>query len=226
MTLEEAYKKAVEKLENKQSDEIAIRMLLCANNNLPTMSSFYFHKKENVQVIKNCLKDKQSATVFDYLLQMAQFSDIKNDDGQNLLVKNLEKSRFINENSVLAHYLNPKKGKVEKERIKSLIFPFGCNNSQFKAVSTAMKNQVSIIQGPPGTGKTLLAKAVAGEAGVPFYSISGSDFVEMYVGVGASRVRDLFEEAKKNAPCIIFIDEIDKLAKKKNATHSRSRYWS
>ena len=114
----------------------------------------FHYKKENVRVIKNCLKDKQSATVFDYLLQMAQFSDIKNDDGQNLLVKNLEKSRFINENSVLAKYLNPKKGRAEKERIKSLIFPFGCNNSQFKAVNAAMKNQISIIQGPPGTGKT------------------------------------------------------------------------
>ena len=114
----------------------------------------FHYKKENVRVIKNCLKDKQSATVFDYLLQMAQFSDIKNDDGQNLLVKNLEKSRFINENSVLAKYLNPKKGRPEKERIKSLIFPFGCNNSQFKAVNAAMKNQISIIQGPPGTGKT------------------------------------------------------------------------
>jgi len=66
-----------------------------------------------------------------------------------------------------------------------------------------------LFQGPPGTGKTLLAKAVAGEAGVPFFSISGSDFVEMFVGVGASRVRDLFHEAKKNAPCIVFIDEID-----------------
>ena len=64
-----------------------------------------------------------------------------------------------------------------------------------------------IMVGPPGTGKTLLAKAVAGEAGVPFFSISGSDFVEMFVGVGASRVRDLFEEAKKNAPCIVFIDD-------------------
>ena len=70
-----------------------------------------------------------------------------------------------------------------------------------------------LLEGPPGTGKTLLAKAVAGEAGVPFFSISGSDFVEMFVGVGASRVRDLFEEAKKNAPCIVFIDEIDAVAR-------------
>ena len=111
-------------------------------------------KSSDIQIIKNTLRDKQSATVFDYLIQMAQFSDIKNDDGQNLLVKNLVKSRFVNENSVLAKYLNPSKGRTEKEKIKSLIFPFGCNNSQFKAVSTAMKNQVSIIQGPPGTGKT------------------------------------------------------------------------
>ena len=74
-----------------------------------------------------------------------------------------------------------------------------------------------ILTGPPGTGKTLLAKAVAGEAGVPFYSISGSDFVEMFVGVGASRVRDMFAEAKKNAPCIIFIDEIDAVARQRGS---------
>ena len=72
-----------------------------------------------------------------------------------------------------------------------------------------------LLEGPPGTGKTLLAKAIAGEAGVPFFSISGSDFVEMFVGVGASRVRDLFEEAKKNAPCIVFIDEIDAVARRR-----------
>ena len=73
----------------------------------------------------------------------------------------------------------------------------------------------ALLVGPPGTGKTLLAKAVAGEAGVPFFSISGSDFVEMFVGVGASRVRDLFEEAKKNSPCIVFIDEIDAVARRR-----------
>ncbi|MFT4049405.1 MAG: AAA family ATPase, partial [Solirubrobacterales bacterium] len=71
--------------------------------------------------------------------------------------------------------------------------------------------------GPPGTGKTLLARAVAGEAGVPFFTISGSDFVEMFVGVGASRVRDLFEQAKQNSPCIIFVDEIDAVGRQRGA---------
>jgi len=71
--------------------------------------------------------------------------------------------------------------------------------------------------GPPGTGKTLLGKAVAGEAGVPFFSISGSDFVEMFVGVGAARVRDLFEQAKKNAPCLVFVDEIDAVGRQRGA---------
>ena len=86
----------------------------------------FHYKNENVKIVKNCLKDKQSATVFDYLLQMAQFSDIKNDEGQNLLVKNLEKSKFINEYSVLARYLNPKKGKDQNLNTQSLVLFLKC----------------------------------------------------------------------------------------------------
>jgi cell division protease FtsH len=90
------------------------------------------------------------------------------------------------------------------------------NSDRFTAVGAKIPKGVLLV-GPPGTGKTLLAKAVAGEAGVPFFSISGSEFVEMFVGVGASRVRDLFEQAKKNAPCIVFIDEIDAVGRQRGA---------
>src|SRR5581483_1058337 len=82
------------------------------------------------------------------------------------------------------------------------------NPAKFQAIGAKIPKGV-LLYGSPGTGKTLLARAVAGEAGVPFYSISGSDFVEMFVGVGASRVRDLFEQGRKNAPCLLFVDEID-----------------
>src|SRR5699024_2047999 len=87
---------------------------------------------------------------------------------------------------------------------------------KFKKVGARIPKRVLLV-GPPGTGKTLLAKAAAGEAGTPLFTISGSDFVEMFVGVGASRVRDLFENAKKNAPCIIFIDEIDAVGRQRGA---------
>merc|ERR1712230_89960 len=90
------------------------------------------------------------------------------------------------------------------------------NPDRFTAVGAKIPKGVLLV-GPPGTGKTLLAKAVAGEAGVPFFSISGSEFVEMFVGVGASRVRDMFEQGKKNAPCIIFIDEIDAVGRHRGA---------
>merc|ERR1711871_1135299 len=88
------------------------------------------------------------------------------------------------------------------------------NPSKFSNLGAKIPRGV-IMEGPPGTGKTLLARAVAGEAGVPFVSASGSEFVEMFVGVGASRVRDLFGQAKKNAPCIIFIDEIDAVGRQR-----------
>ena len=104
--------------------------------------------------------------------------------------------------------LEEEKGELEE------IVDFLRNPGRYTKVGARIPKGVLLV-GPPGTGKTLIAKAVAGEAGVPFFSISGSDFVEMFVGVGASRVRDLFEEAKKNAPCIIFIDEIDAVARRR-----------
>ena len=101
----------------------------------------------------------------------------------------------------------------EKEDLQEIV-DFLKDPSKYVKVGARIPKGV-LLEGPPGTGKTLMAKAIAGEAGVPFFSISGSDFVEMFVGVGASRVRDLFSEAKKNAPCIVFIDEIDAVARRR-----------
>ena len=103
--------------------------------------------------------------------------------------------------------------KEEKEDLQEIV-DFLKDPGKYTKLGARIPKGV-LLEGPPGTGKTLLAKAVAGEAGVPFFSISGSDFVEMFVGVGASRVRDMFEEAKKNAPCIVFIDEIDAVARRR-----------
>lgn len=103
----------------------------------------------------------------------------------------------------------------EKEQLEEIV-DFLSAPSKYTKLGARIPKGVLMV-GPPGTGKTLLAKAVAGEAGVPFFSISGSDFVEMFVGVGASRVRDLFEEAKKKAPCIVFIDEIDAVARRRGS---------
>ncbi|TCS78110.1 cell division protease FtsH [Muricomes intestini] len=105
--------------------------------------------------------------------------------------------------------------KEEKEELEEIV-DFLRTPKKYIQVGARIPKGV-LLEGPPGTGKTLLAKAVAGEAGVPFFSISGSDFVEMFVGVGASRVRDLFQDAKKNAPCIIFIDEIDAVARRRGS---------
>jgi len=105
--------------------------------------------------------------------------------------------------------------KEEKEELEEIV-DFLKSPKKYIQVGARIPKGV-LLEGPPGTGKTLLAKAIAGEAGVPFFSISGSDFVEMFVGVGASRVRDLFQDAKKNAPCIIFIDEIDAVARRRGS---------
>ncbi|MDY3919255.1 MAG: ATP-dependent zinc metalloprotease FtsH [Candidatus Limivivens sp.] len=135
--------------------------------------------------------------------------------GGNNKMMNFGKSRAVmmNPNSKKVTFKDVAGLQEEKEDLQEIV-DFLKNPKKYLQVGARIPKGVLLV-GPPGTGKTLLAKAVAGEAGVPFFSISGSDFVEMFVGVGASRVRDLFAEAKKNAPCIIFIDEIDAVARRR-----------
>lgn len=123
------------------------------------------------------------------------------------------RARMSSENDKKVMFKDVAGLKEEKEELEEIV-DFLKNPAKYNGIGARIPKGV-ILTGPPGTGKTLLAKAVAGEAGVPFFSISGSDFVEMFVGVGASRVRDLFNDAKKNAPCIVFIDEIDAVARRR-----------
>ena len=135
--------------------------------------------------------------------------------GGNSKMMNFGKSRAkmsVDENKSVT-FANVAGLKEEKEELEEIV-GFLRDPKKYTKLGARIPKGVLLV-GPPGTGKTLLAKAIAGEAGVPFFSISGSDFVEMFVGVGASRVRDLFEEAKKNAPCIVFIDEIDAVARRR-----------
>lgn len=133
--------------------------------------------------------------------------------GTNAKMMNFGKSRARVTHNSNVNFKNVAGLQEEKEDLAEMV-DFLRNPQKYTNLGARIPKGV-ILVGPPGTGKTLLAKAVAGEAGVPFFSISGSDFVEMFVGVGASRVRDLFEEAKKNAPCIVFIDEIDAVARRR-----------
>ena len=133
--------------------------------------------------------------------------------GANARMMNFGKSRARMSRDNRVNFNSVAGLQEEKEELEEVV-DFLKNPQKYTSVGARIPKGLLLV-GPPGTGKTLLAKAVAGEAGVPFFSISGSDFVEMFVGVGASRVRDLFEEAKKNAPCIVFIDEIDAVARRR-----------
>ena len=133
--------------------------------------------------------------------------------GANSRMMNFGKSRARMTHTSQVNFKSVAGLQEEKEDLEEMV-DFLRNPHKYTSVGARIPKGV-ILVGPPGTGKTMLAKAVAGEAGVPFFSISGSDFVEMFVGVGASRVRDLFEDAKKNAPCIVFIDEIDAVARRR-----------
>ena len=125
------------------------------------------------------------------------------------------KAKLLSENQKKITFANVAGIEEAKDEVEEII-AFLKDPKKFTRLGGRIPKGV-LMMGPPGTGKTLLARAIAGEAGVPFFSISGSDFVEMFVGVGASQVRDLFEQGKKNAPCIIFIDEIDAVGRHRGA---------
>lgn len=143
------------------------------------------------------------------LSQQQQQMQIRQDQGRQQFVK----SKFSLESRRTATFDDVAGAEEEKEELKEIV-EYLKDPAKFTRLGARVPKGVLMV-GPPGTGKTLLARAVAGEAGVPFYSVSGSEFVEMYVGVGAARVRDLFAQAKQNAPAIVFIDEIDALARKR-----------
>jgi cell division protease FtsH len=153
-----------------------------------------------------------------FIIIVVLFSFISNQasvGGGNNKVMNFGKNRakMTTDENKKTNFKNVAGLDEEKEELKEIV-DFLKTPKKYVQLGARIPKGVLLV-GPPGTGKTLLAKAVAGEAGVPFFSISGSDFVEMFVGVGASRVRDLFEEAKKNSPCIVFIDEIDAVARRR-----------
>ncbi|MCI7263194.1 MAG: ATP-dependent zinc metalloprotease FtsH [Clostridium sp.] len=147
------------------------------------------------------------------LIFFFMFMNARAGGGANAKMMNFGKSRARMSRTSNVNFKKVAGLQEEKEELEEIV-DFLKNPQKYTSVGARIPKGV-ILVGPPGTGKTLLAKAVAGEAGVPFFSISGSDFVEMFVGVGASRVRDLFEDAKKNAPCIVFIDEIDAVARQR-----------
>ena len=168
---------------------------------IPSENTFMVSVLPTILIVAVCL-------LFFYLMNAQNMGG-----GSNAKMMNFGKSkaRLTNESGVT---LNDVAGlKEEKEDLEEII-DFLRDPGKFTRLGARIPKGV-LLEGAPGTGKTLLAKAVAGEAGVPFFSISGSDFVEMFVGVGASRVRDMFDEAKKNAPCIVFIDEIDAVARRR-----------
>lgn len=163
-----------------------------------------------------------STTVLPVVLMLVGFMFItmmmnRQSGGANAKAMNFGKSRarMSSENDKKVTFADVAGLQEEKEELAEIV-DFLKSPKKYVQVGARIPKGV-LLEGPPGTGKTLLAKAVAGESGVPFFTISGSDFVEMFVGVGASRVRDLFQDAKKNAPCIIFIDEIDAVARRRGS---------
>ena len=150
--------------------------------------------------------------LFLFMIFFGQGNEQANASNNKMLNFGKSRARMMKDNKKVT-FENVAGLKEEKEELEEIV-DFLKNPAKYTKLGARIPKGV-LLEGPPGTGKTLLARAVAGEAGVPFFSISGSDFVEMFVGVGAARVRDMFAEAKKNSPCIVFIDEIDAVARRR-----------
>lgn len=153
------------------------------------------------------------AMFFFFMMMSNQAAANAGGSGNKMMNFGKSRAKMMTDETKQVTFANVAGLKEEKEELEEIV-DFLRAPKKYTALGARIPKGVLLV-GPPGTGKTLLAKAIAGEAGVPFFSISGSDFVEMFVGVGASRVRDLFQEAKKNAPCIVFIDEIDAVARRR-----------
>lgn len=178
---------------------------------------------EEAADIKLSFNDRNAGSIFSSIVPIAGFIIMivlaviifRSMGGANKQAMNFGKSKANVQTHMKVRFTDVAGAEEEKEELKEIV-EFLKAPQKFTSVGARIPRGVLLV-GPPGTGKTLFAKAVAGEANVPFFSISGSDFVEMYVGVGASRVRDLFDNAKKNMPCIIFIDEIDAVGRQRGA---------
>ena len=197
--------------------------------NIPSLDSFMSYTEEYLKTGEFTLDEEKESiwitilsliTPFGLLIIFFIFWFMMMSSGNQNGTKNMtfgkSKARLVNAGEKNRVTFDDVAGVDEEKEELQEIVEFLKNPKKFTDMGARIPKGVLLV-GQPGTGKTLLAKAVAGEAGVPFYTISGSDFVEMFVGVGASRVRDLFEQAKKNAPCIIFIDEIDAVGRQRGA---------
>ena len=192
------------------------------SSDINEMQTLMDQNKFDNYVVEDVPAESWIMTLLPYLLIFGAFfilfmimnnNAAANSGGSKMMNFGKSRAKLSTEEDNKMSFANVAGLREEKEDLEELV-DFLCDPKKYTNLGARIPKGVLLV-GPPGTGKTLLAKAVAGEAAVPFFSISGSDFVEMFVGVGASRVRDLFEDAKKNAPCIVFIDEIDAVARRR-----------
>ena len=235
------YSELVTSIENKEVENIKISAdgntatVKLKNSkmekevNVPSLDSFMSYSEEYLKTGEFTLEEEKESIWITVLSLITPFGLLiiffifwfmmmsgNNQGGAKNLTFGKSKARLVNAGEKNRVTFDDVAGVDEEKEELEEIVQFLKNPKKFTDMGARIPKGVLLV-GQPGTGKTLLAKAVAGEAGVPFYTISGSDFVEMFVGVGASRVRDLFEQAKKNAPCIIFIDEIDAVGRQRGA---------